>query len=387
MGFSSIDDFVNKATANGKIWNQQFVKTSSASSLAYVAGNCYDWAVHPGSPVQNLYTTAGTVLVAQTPTDVGVGGGIYHGGNVSTDTKHLINIGAYSSIATSVPSVLVLCDTVLYYPTINLKTTGAQTLINSNTFSASNDTGNLLLTYTNDFQSYTSVKFSNSGGALPTGLNNTDIFWLVRTGTTTARVAISLANAQGGTVISYSDAGTGTHTMTVRPSRYTDGAGLRMYVVVTVQSGNPAGTPVFTVSYTYPSGTSGRSLGATMNMTAGATNIPQVGKITHSGVAANNYGFFLPLAAGDTGIYTVENINLSVAYTTATTITAALVLVKLLTTIPIVAASVAAERNLMSQIPSLPRIYDNACLNFLQFAGAATVLNTPIQGYIDVAWG
>jgi hypothetical protein len=54
MGFNSIDDFISEATANGKVWRQDFVKTSSAS-VAYVAGNCYDWAVHPGSPVQNLY--------------------------------------------------------------------------------------------------------------------------------------------------------------------------------------------------------------------------------------------------------------------------------------------------------------------------------------------
>ena len=41
MGFSSIDDFISEATANGKVWRQDFVKTSS-SSVAYVAGNCYD---------------------------------------------------------------------------------------------------------------------------------------------------------------------------------------------------------------------------------------------------------------------------------------------------------------------------------------------------------
>lgn len=383
MGFSSIDDFVNEATTNGKIWHQDFVKTSSASSVAFVAGNCYDWAVQPGSPVQNLYT--GVTKVAATPTDIGIGGGMYHGGNVASDTKHLINIGAYSAIATAVPSVLQLCDTVMYYPTLDAKSTSANTMINSNNFTVSDSSG-MYLTYTNDFASYTSVKFSNAGGALPVGLNNTDIFWLVRADATHGRVSTSLANAIAGTYVAYTDAGSGTHTMTVTPNRYADGAGLRAYVVVTVQSGNPATTPVLTMTYYNQTGAE-KSLGAVINFTTGGTNIPQVGKIAHSGVAANNYGFFLPLAAGDTGIRGIKTLTFTTAYTTATTVTMAAVLCKPICTIPVVAASVAAERNLLSQLPSLPRIYDGACLNFLQFAGGATALNTPIQGYIETAWG
>jgi hypothetical protein len=383
MGFSSIDDFISEATANGKVWKQDFVKTSSNPSVAFVVGNCYDWAVTPGSPVQNLYT--GVTTVCKTPTDIGDGGGIYHGGNVASDTKHLINIGAYSAIATAVPSVLQLVDTVIYYPTLDCKSTSAITMINSNTFTASSSTG-LLLTYTNDFATYTSVKFSNSGGALPTGLNNTDIFWTIRIGATSCKVATSLANAIAGTYIAWTDNGSGTNTMTVTPNRYADGAGLRAYVVLTVQTGNSTATPVMTMTYYNQAGAE-KTMGATINFTAGGTNIPQVGKILHSGVAANNYGFFLPLAAGDTGIRGVKTFTLTTAYATATTLTAALVICKPICTIPIVAASVAAERNLMSQLPSLPRIYDHACLNFLQFAGGATALNTPIQGYIDTAWG
>lgn len=106
MGFSSIDDFISECTAGGKIWRQDWSKTSSNPSVAFVAGNCYDWAVMPGSPVQNLYT--GTAKVCQTPTDIGVGGGIFHGGDQTSDTKHLINVGAYSAIATAVPSNLLL---------------------------------------------------------------------------------------------------------------------------------------------------------------------------------------------------------------------------------------------------------------------------------------
>lgn len=382
-GFSSFDDFISKATASGKIWHQDFVKTLSNPSVAYVVGNCYDWSIAPGSPIQNLYP--GVTLVAQTPTDIGVGGGIYHGGNVDAETKHLINIGTFSSIATAVPSPLMFCDVVKYYGTLDAKDNTSKTCINANTFTADNNGGNLRLTYTNDFASFTSVKFSTTN-SLPTGLNNTDIFWLVRLTATTAAVTTSLANAIAGTVIAWTDAGSPTNTLTVTPNRYADGAGLRAYVVITVQSGNPSGTPVFITTYYNQAGAE-KSLGATVNFTAGGTNIPQVGKIAHSGIAANNYGFFLPLAAGDTGIRGIKTFQFSTAYGTATTVTAAIVIVKSLSIIPIMAASVMAERNLMTQLPSLPRVYDHAALNFLQFAGGATALNTPINGYIDTAWG
>jgi hypothetical protein len=381
MGFSSVDDFVSEATTGGKIWHQDFVKTS-AVSVAHVAGNCYDWAVHAGSPVANLYT--GVTKVAATPTDIGIGGGIYHGGNTpSGQTKHLINIGAYSAVATAVPSVLQLCDSVMYYPTLDCKSTSANDMINSNTFTADSNSG-LRLAYTNDFASYTTVKFT--GADLPTGLNTTDIFYLVRVDSTHARVATTLANAIAGTVITYTNAGSGTLTMTVTPNRYADGAGLRAYVVLTVQSGNGATTPVMTMTYYNQDGNE-KTMGATVNFTTGGTNIPQLGKILHSGIAANNYGFFLPLAAGDSGIRGIKTATFTTAYTTATTLTAAIVLVKPICAIPIVAASVAAERNLMSQLPSLPRIYDHAALNFLQFTGGATATATAINGYIETAWG
>lgn len=384
MGFPSWDKFLENATVNGKIWRQDFVKTLSNPSVAYVVGNCYDWAIAPGSPVQNLYP--GVTLVAQTPTDIGVGGGIYHGGNVPTgDTKHIVNGGVYSAIATAVPSPIYLVDSVMYYPTIDCKDTGSKTLVNANTFTGSSSTG-LLLTYTNDFANLTSVKFSNSGGALPTGLNNTDIFWTIRVGATSCKVATSLANAIAGTYITYTNDGTGTNTMTVTPNRYADGVGLRAYVVVTVQSGNPATTPTFIMTYYNQTGAE-KSMGATVQFTVGGTNIPQVGKILHSGVAANNYGFFLPLAAGDSGIRGIKTFQISPAYTTATTVTAAIVLVKPLGFLPLVAASVLGERNFTNQMPSWPKVYDHAALNFLQFAGGATALNAPILGFIETAWG
>jgi hypothetical protein len=245
-----------------------------------------------GTPVANTYS--GTALAAQVPTDT-TGFGLWHGGNVSTATKHLTNIGAYSAVATAVPGVLMLCDLCLYYPGISMNSATAQTLTNSTTL-----------------------------------------------------------------------------------TRYTTGAGLRAALVINTSSGATAHNVA--ISYTNQAGTAGKALPVTVSCTASAIT-PH---ITHSGTSANNYGPFLPLASGDTGIRSVQSLTLSAASLAGT---ASLCLYKPLATLPITTLGVAAERDLMNQLPSLPQIQDGACLVWLYFPGAATAANTNIYGYCDMTWG
>ena len=400
-GFASLDDLTSELSA-GKFWRQDWTKQVAATAN-WATGSFNDTMALPGSPTAG--TWPGTTLVAQTPTDrngtgvLGAGPGIWHGGDVSTDTKHLINMGYYSSVATSAPSLAILVDVVMYYPLLSNIVTTQQTLVNSNTFTASSS-GGLLLTYGagTDFGSathYTTVTFSNSGGALPTGLNNTDIFYLVRQSATTAKVSTTHANAVASTFIAFTDAGSGTNTVTVTPTRYADGAGLRAYVVEQSRSGsNAAGTPV--MDQTASTGTEyidhngdTKQFGAAVSYVVGAANTPLVTRIVHSGIAANNYGPFLPFAAGGRGIRRMRTYKLSTAYTAATTEQVAVVLCKPLATIPLVTAGAAGERNLLMQLPSLPRIYDGACLNVLIFNGNASgiILSAPLMGYCEFGWG
>jgi hypothetical protein len=401
-GFSSIDDLTSELSA-GKFWRQDWTKQSAATA-AWGTGSFNDCFALPGSPA--AMTWPGTTLVAQTPTDrngtatLGAGPGIWHGGDVSTDTKHVLNMGFYSSVATSVPGLAVLVDVVMYYPLVSNLTTTRQTLINSNTFTASSSTG-LLLTHANDFGSathYTTVKFSNSGGALPTGLNSTDVFYLCRISSTTSKVATTHANAVAASYVAYTDAGSGTNTITVTPSRYADGVGLRAYVAEQSRSGsNSTGTPVMDqtastgTEYTDASAAPGatKQFGAAVSYVTGAANTPLATRIVHSGVAANNYGPFLPLAVGGSGIRRVDYYKLSTAYGAASTEQVAVVLCKPLATIPIVTAGAAGERNLLMQLPSLPRVYDGACLNILFFSGNASGLaaSSPLMGYCEFGWG
>lgn len=297
MSYTSLDDMTAEL-ALGKAWRADWNKITG--TVAYTAGNWYDLSQTAGNPVANTYP--GTALNAVVPTEA-TGWGMYHGGNVSTDTKQVLNASAFSAVATAVPGVLMLVDVALYYPGISMIVATAQTLVNG----------------------------------------------------------VSL-------------------------TRYTTGAGLRMFMAATALTGTSAGTPVMTAAYTNQAGTAGKALGAVVNFTAGAANVPTPGKIVHSGVAANNHAPFLPLASGDTGVRSVQTVTCTTAYTGATVATAALVLAKPLLSIPIVTLGVAGERNTIFQIPSSVVIPDGACLSWIYFPGAATASSTSIMGHVDFGW-
>lgn len=292
MSFSSMDDLVSEITS-GKFNRADWNKITGAA--AYTAGRWYDFSGLAGTPVANAF--AGTALAWRTCDETTGNGtqifGLRHGGAVSADTKHILNVQAITAVATGVPGQLMLVDLQGYWPGITNNSASAQTL-------------------------------------------------------------------------------TGTPSL-----RYTNGEGCRLFWVQTATAGATAQN--IAVSYSNTTPTSGRSLPVTVAMTASAI----VPHISHSGTAANNYGPFLPLASGDTGVSAVA----SVTFSASNTGTGALCLAKPLLTLPLTTVSVAAERDLLNQIPSLPQIKDGACLTWLYFAGAATAASTNFYGSVESAWG
>lgn len=299
MAYTSTDDMTAELAA-GKSFRTDFFKLNNT---AHVAGNCYDLSIGAGVPVANTYP--GTALNAVVPTEA-TGWGMLHGGNVSVDTKHILNAMAMVVGTTSAPGILILVDVALYYPGIDLKLTTLQTMVN--------------------------------GVAL---------------------------------------------------TRYTDGKGLRPYVVCTVQSGGtPASTPRMSVfNYRNQNDNDAAFSGMTIDFTAGAAAIPPAGKIVHCAPAANHPGPFLPLNAGDTGIKRVNTFQLSTAYTGSTTTTGCIVLCKPILSIPLVGIGVPGERSFFAPAPILPTIPDGACLSWLYFPGAATAANSTFFGNLDLGWG
>lgn len=305
-GFSSLDDFINETTVNGKFvrtdWNKNALPTT-----AQTAGMWYDLACGAGNPGSDTdYGSGGgnTNLAFRALDDTSTASpGIPHGGNVSTDTKHIVNASAFTAAATTAPCVLMLIDRLGFYPITSTTTTGDQALNNTVVF--------------------------------PTG-------------------------------------------------RHTSGAGLRAYVVASSGSATTAmgaATPNIRITYTNQAGTAGKLTPSTLPV---GTTAAAKGNIVYSGTGAGKYGPFLPLAAGDSGIQSVQQFNLSASYVSGNL---NLVICRPLLTLPITTLGVAAERDLMNQVPSLPRVYDGANLSWLLYAGAATPVNSAIYGHLDYAWG
>lgn len=294
MGFSSLDDFIASVTVDGKFNRYDWNKITGAA--AYTAGRWYDLSTLAGNPPANAWS--GTALNAQAPSETS-GFGMYHGGNVSTDTKHILNVAAMSSAATGVPSILMLVDLCLYYPGLSMNSSTRQTLVNSTT----------LTRYTNGAGLRSWVTIQTTSGATAHNLDN--------------------------------GAGTGTE--------YVD------------QDGNTSVHP------------------GTISFTASAI----VPHISHSGTAANNFGPFLPLAAGDYGVRSYNYFKLSAASGSGT---AALCIGKPLATIPLTTVSVMTERDLMNQLPSLPQVQDGACIVPLLYAGGAVAAATNFYGAVETGW-
>ena len=387
MGYSSHDDLINQITTNGKYLRRD---NSKITSPAHTAGGWHALFGGAGYPNASTYPSAQD-LVFQSCSELGGDAasatllGLQHGGDPGgSATKHILNLGANIVAAAGAPWQLKLVDLQGYYrmATTNVTGTGSRTLINSNTFTASSSSG-LLLTYTNDFNTYTKVRFTTTT-TLPSGLSLATDYWLVRVSATTARVATSLANAIAGTVIAYTDAGTGTHTMTVQMPRYQDGVGCEAFFVVQTQP--TAGGPNLSASsYTNTAGTAGRAFQGSPTM--GATADGYATRILHSGNAAGRYGPFLPRQGGDTGIKSIESFTWSGGTAYTGTGVVALCIARPLCDLAVPVTGMWSERDLLNQLPSLPRVYDGACLGWLLFSTGATTNNSPVNTAIDFGWG
>ena len=295
-GFTSLDDFINQATTNGKFWRTDWNKLTFGTT-AHTAGMWYLLSQTGGNPAASSILGTGTNLAFQALTDAtATAAGIQHGGDVG-GFKQIINASAFSASATTMPAIFMLVDLLGFYPITTVTTTGAQSLNN-----------------------------------------------------------------------------------TVTLPRYTNGAGVQAIVVPSTVMG--AATPTITLGYTNSAGTASRATPSAPALPLGNT-AAAVSSVVYSGTGSGKYGPFMPLANGDAGIRSVQSINLSASYVSGVL---NLLLVKPLLTLPMTTIGVAAERDLLNQVPSLPKVYDGACLAWMMYAGAATPTNSPFYGHLDFAW-
>lgn len=295
-GFASIGQVID-AELQGRSRNYVYRKTPSQVTTV---GIWFDMAMSPGMPTPKYWFDAAP-LTAKAITQ-SADGGFYHGPNVSPSEKFLRSILVYGSSTSTghgCPVTLLLCDYLLYYPTIDDGLTDPQIMDN-----------------------------------------------------------------------------------TVTLPRYTNGAGVQMIAVTT---GARVGGQTFTVTYTNQDGTAGR---VTPVLTQNASTL--LGTLTNTDRArASGAGPFIPLADGDTGVRSVQSVQMNGADVGIFSIV--LVRPLAMTTLREVNVSTAGttgvpyEKDLLMYDNVLPKIEDNAFLNYLALP-TASIATTIFTGSLKVIW-
>jgi len=381
-GFSSVDSIVNALTLGQTFrsdWNKNFNPTTAAA-----AGEWHTLFRGGGNPAADAIFNAGTNLTFQQVLDTTANAGsIPHGGNVSPFYKHLVNASAVTAAVTVAPCTMVLIDVIGFYRVTTTTTITSQALTNTlsafSTFTA--DAPSDVCTHSNiNLMPYTRVQLTTTT-TLPAGLSLATDYYVIKVTDTTIKLATSYANAVAGTAINITDAGTGTHTINTLYPRYTNGAGVQAIMFANNATPLGAGTPNLSFpAYTNSVQATGRATPTTLPIgkTAASNSL-----ILYSGTGSGKYGPAVPLQAGDAGIAKIDNVQLSATYTSGEF---SIALYKEIARLPITTLGVASERDLLNQVPSLPRIYDGAALYWLTYSGAATPVNSAFSGHLDLAW-
>jgi hypothetical protein len=247
-------------------------------------------------------------------------------------------------------------------------------------------TGSIYNTGTNLAFQATSDTTTNSGGLLHGGnvspatkhILNVSAFSAAATTAPCILMLVDLLGFYRVTSVTTITAQTTDNTVTL--PRYTSGAGVQAFMWNTNTTALGAATPNLSIGYTNSAGTAGRATPTTLPVgkTAAAN-----GLILYSGTGVGKYGPFMPLQSGDAGIRSIQTIQNSTSYVSGEY---AVGLCKPLLTIPITTLGVAAERDLVNQLPSMPKIEDGANLIWLMYSGAATPVNSSMYGHVDIGW-
>lgn len=387
-GIASHDQLIN-AQSQGQTYRANWGKNFNPTTAA-VANEWHTLFRGNGNPGPDALFNTGTNLAFQAVKDnTTSAASIQHGGNVQpTYYKYLANGSAVTAAATVVPGTLALVDVIGFYRVTSVTTATAQstsnTLGQSDTFTADAGTDTCTWTSTASIPSNvltgTRVRLTTTG-TLPAGLATATNYYVIRATDTTFKLATTFANARAGTQIDITDAGTGTHTVTWLLPRYTNGAGVQAIIFNPNATPLGAATPNMSLGYTNSEQTTSRATPTVLPIgkTAASNSI-----IVYTGATGvGKYNYNVPLQSGDAGIAEVNTIQNSVSYVSGEYTVA---LVKELARFPLSTLGLAAERNFVFEMPSLPRVYDGAALYFLWGSGVATPANSAFSGHLDLVW-
>lgn len=389
-GFASNDQIIAAMSA-GQIFNVEWGKNFNPTTAA-VANEWHTLFRGAGNPQADAIFNAGSNLTFQPVEDTTTNAGsIPHGGNVqSAFYKYLLSGSAVSAAATVVPGQLALVDVIGFYRVTSVTTTTAQGTTNTITTRGATftvDTGTDIGTYTSTTQlpsnlrTGTRVRVSTTT-TLPAPLAAATDYYLTRLSDSTFKLSTSYANLVAGTYIDFTTTGTGTHTINWLLPRYTNGAGVQAIFFNSNATPLGAATPNLSLGYTNSAQTASRATPTVLPIgkTAASNSL-----IIYTGATGTGkYNFTVPLQSGDAGIAEINTIQNSTSYVSGEYSVA---LIKVIGKWPLSTLGLAAERNFLFELPSLPRIYDGAALYFLWGSGVATPASSAFSGSLNFIWG
>jgi len=389
-GFASNDQIIAAMSA-GQTWQQEWSKNFNPTAAA-VANEWHTLFRGAGNPGADAIFNTGTSLLFQSVEDTTASAGcIQHGGNVQASgfQKHLLSASAVSAAATVVPGTLALVDVVGFYRKTPITSTAADattnTLGRTATFTA--DTGTDIMTYTSttslpsNLLTGTRCRVSTTT-TLPSPLVAATDYYLIRVDDSTFKLATSYANAIAGTAIDITTTGSGTQTLSWLLPRYTNGAGVQAIIFANNATPLGAATPNLSLGYTNSAQATGRATPTVLPIGKTAASNSHI--IYTGATGTGKYNFTMPLQAGDAGIAEINTIQNATSYVSGEYSVA---MIKVLAKFPLSTLGLAAERNFLFEMPSLPRIYDGAALYWLWGSGVATPASSGFSGSLNFIWG
>lgn len=372
MAINSMDDLLY-ALSNGQSFRADWNK-NALPTTAQAAGLWYDLSMGAGSPMMNSLIGSSANLahqgISETTSNTAASGAL--GGSISTTT---FTDTTHGSGRFTVGMVLSGSGVV------------AGTYITAlGTGTGANNGGTYTVNISQTVTAQTITGTASAGGVPHGGDVSTAVKHLLNASAfsaaaTTAPAVMMLYDLLASyTITTVTTTGAQNFTGQAAWPRYADGKGVRAFLTPSIVMG--AGTPTVRLGYTNPASDSGRT-------TPGAPSLPiinataPVGSVPYSGTGAGKFGPFLPMQAGDSGILSVQNINFSATMTSGVM---NLIICKPLAFMPITTVGVASERDFVNMLPSMPRIYDGACLHWAMYAGANTPVNSAFFGHLDLAW-
>lgn len=384
-GFTGLDNMIDAMSTQGKSFRSDWNKSSATAGI--VVANTYSClAQGAGTPPPNTSFGAGTTSVWKPMYDFSnTDGGLQHNGPVSSDYtgfKIITEGAAFSAGSNTMPCKVMWIDILAKATLTNatISTTGTKTLAQFENVTFSNDAGNLLMTTTTDWDTYTPFQVTGAG-TRPTGISDSTTYWTVRQSATTSRIATSLGNAIAATVIAYVDSGVAVNTFNFTLPRYSDGAGVNAALVVS--TAGTAGAATFQLTYTNSAGTGSRLTPSSPALPTNNTTSPLF-QIPYSGTGSGKFGPMFPKQGADAGIRSIQNIILGSAGVTTGVYN--LILYKSLVSYPCTTIGVVGEREHISQFPSMPRVYDGACLIPLLYNAVAVPSSSNFYGHLQFGW-